>query len=134
MPSGPLPATAASRAIGSSQKAANTVAAGAISRSSSRFSWRRTGMLLALARPPAPACRGVRADHRTVASTHLGQVAVDEGFLRRSHLGEIDRLGARIVAVRQELRLGLGCERHGTYRAQEGVGPDRLAFVRQPEI
>src|SRR4029079_5272787 len=79
-PSGPLPPTCTSRAIGKSQNAANTARAGAAS-SRARRRHRATGSTGPPGTPPG--------------SLHFLQVPVGEGLLHVGHLPVVDGVGAR---------------------------------------
>src|ERR1700738_504200 len=68
------------------------------------------------------------------ALTHVGEVAVGKGLLRRFHRRPIDSLGAHIVAVGEELALHRIRQRDRTRGAQISVGPDGLTLVRQQII
>src|SRR3546814_16862482 len=59
-------------------------------------------------------------------SVHFRPVAVDDGLLRRGQLLQVDRLGAGVFGIGQELRLRLGRQLVGDARAKVGIAPHRL--------
>src|SRR5262249_47990672 len=74
-----------------------------------------------------------RPEHHD-ASSHFSEIAVHKPLLHRRELAPVHALGALIVPSRQEALRHCVRQRHVARWVQIGVGPDRLALVRQQEI
>src|SRR6516225_2327214 len=68
-----------------------------------------------------------------VALAHVGEIPLGKCLLRRLHLSPVDAPCTRVLALGQELALHCIGQRDRAGRTQVGVGPDRLAFVRQTD-
>src|SRR5512143_3578831 len=94
-----------------------TIAAGASSATSQRRSSRTS-----------------RSGNAVTGSADFLLVALADGLAGSRELEHVERLGACVVAVRQESALHLRRQRRGEYRPQESAGPVALAVVGQQEV
>src|SRR5665213_308513 len=115
-PCGPSAPVITSRTIGSRKNAVVTTASGSRHNQTKDLCGMKNGALNA---------------GRHTASADLGEIAVYKAFLHAFHLAPVDRLGAGIVAIRQELRLDRLRQFDRTRWPQIGIGPDRLPLVGQ---